>query len=564
MAARRVEVPGSEKKPVHNAREVGDRPADEMVVVTIRVRHKKALPKRVTEQLTPREYEETYGASKEDMAKVVAFAKSHGLEVIEKDAAKRKIAVRGPVDKIAAAFGTQLKTYAAPEGEYRGREGSILIPEELAGVVVGVFGLDNRPVAKPHFRVTRFEPSAIVGEGFAAAAKVTAHALGVRSFSPVDLAKRYFFPKHVTGKGQTVAIIELGGGFRPAELTKYFKKIGVAPAPKVSVASFPGAGKNTPGTDPLDPDNPDVEVMLDIQVAAGVAPGARFVVYFAPNGSGHSFTTAVSAAIHDKESRPSVISISWGGPESAGPEPNQFEADMNDLIQAAAQLGITVCIAAGDNASADFAADNNAWDHHAHVDFPAASPFALSCGGTRINPDGTSPSEVVWHPGPNDGTGGGVSRVFDLPDYQKNAKVPKRKNPAGPVRRGVPDVAGNAAQESGYLILCDGQWFPDATAEVKPVGGTSAVAPLWAGLIALLNEALGKPLGFVNPMLYKLAGSSAFSDIRAGNNGDYKAGAGWDACTGLGVPNGQALLAALQGLAKPKAAKKPLAKRARA
>jgi len=222
MAARRVAVPGSEKKPVHNAREVGDRPADETVVVTIRVRHKKALPKRVAEQLTPREYEETYGASKEDMAKVVAFAKSHDLEVIEKDAAKRKVAVRGQADKIAAAFGTQVKTYAAPDGEYRGREGSILIPEELAGIVVGVFGLDNRPVAKPHFRVTRFERSDTVGEGFAAAAKVTAHALGVRSFSPVELAKRYAFPKNVTGKGETVAIIELGGGFDPGEFTKYF------------------------------------------------------------------------------------------------------------------------------------------------------------------------------------------------------------------------------------------------------------------------------------------------------------------------------------------------------
>ena len=515
--------------------------------MTIRVRRKKALPKRITEQLTHAEYAAQYGASDADLDKVAAFAKEYRLKVIERDAAKRKIAVRGNVADVQAAFGTHLRTYAAPSGEYRGREGKISVPADLAKIVRGVFGLDNRTVAKPHFRATRISASEIVGQGAGASPHVTAHALGSVSFKPTELAQRYKFPANATGKGQTVAIIELGGGFRQSELATYFKSIGV-PTPVVDVATFAGSGTNSPGTDPFDPSNPDVEVMLDIEVVAAVAPGARSIVYFAPSATGHSFITVLSAAIHDTKNKPSVISISWGGPEN--PSASQFESDMNDLLETAAHLGITVCAASGDNGSADFRADDNDWDGRAHVDFPASSPFSLACGGTRIQP-GNTPEEVVWHPGPNDGTGGGVSSIFPLPDYQKNVKVPKRKNPSGPVARGVPDVAGDAAQESGYRVLCDGQQFPDAANGVPAVGGTSAVAPLWAGLIACLNEALGKRVGFVNPTLYRLAGSPAFGDIRAGNNGDYKAAKGWDACTGLGVPNGQALLTAMKGIVQP-------------
>jgi hypothetical protein len=210
-------------------------------------------------------------------------------------------------------------------------------------------------------------------------------------------------------------------------------------------------------------------------------------------------------------------------------------------------------VAAGDAGSADypFHDPRRPWDGHAHVDYPASDPLCLGCGGTLLQPTPTGVSEVVWHPGQNDGTGGGVSRVFPLPDYQVSAGVPTAANPIGPIMRGVPDVAGDASQESGYHVLCDGQFFPDPANQVPPVGGTSAVAPLWAGLIALLNQGLGRRLGFVNPQLYALSASGAFRDITSGNNGDYQAGAGWDACTGLGTPDGQKLLAALQNFPHP-------------
>ncbi len=290
----------------------------------------------------------------------------------------------------------------------------------------------------------------------------------------------------------------------------------------------------------------DIEVMLDILVAGAAAPGANIVVYFAPDLSDQSFLNVMSAAIHDSVNKPSIISLSWGGSEEACTE--QFRRDYDELLQSAASLGITVCVASGDNGSAD--QDAGTWDGNAHVDFPASSPFALSCGGTKIDVSGAPGNaivgESVWHDGPNDGTGGGVSRFFPLPDYQQSAAVPAARNPAGNAGRGVPDVAANAAPSSGYQIVCGGHLFPDPIQGVPPAGGTSAVAPLWAGLIARINQRLGKPVGFINPVLYRIPpDAAAFRDITDGNNGDYQAAPGWDACTGLGSPRGKNLVKVL-------------------
>jgi kumamolisin len=209
---------------------------------------------------------------------------------------------------------------------------------------------------------------------------------------------------------------------------------------------------------------------------------------------------------------------------------------MDSAFQDAAALGVTVCCASGDDGSGDRVNDG-----HAHVDFPASSPHVLACGGTRLEGSGaTIEKEVVWNEGTNNGaTGGGVSDTFALPDWQSKAKVPPSANAGKHVGRGVPDVSGDADPQTGYEVLVNGQSFV--------IGGTSAVAPLWAGLIALANQKLDTRLGNVSPLLYKLSSKSgAFHDISTGNNGAYKADAGWDACTGLGTPNGQKLISALQ------------------
>ena len=158
----------------------------------------------------------------------------------------------------------------------------------------------------------------------------------------------------------------------------------------------------------------------------------------------------------------------------------------------------------------------------------------MGCGGTALRVSGTKiADEVVWE----DHSGGGVSRIFNLPSYQENAGVPSAVNPAGPVRRGVPDVAGDADPATGYKVLVDGQNLT--------FGGTSAVAPLWAGLIARINQKLGHNAGFINTILYQ--NPQACNDITSGSNIDYNAGPGWDPCTGLGSPQGAAILQALSG-----------------
>jgi kumamolisin len=252
-------------------------------------------------------------------------------------------------------------------------------------------------------------------------------------------------------------------------------------------------------------------------------------VYFAPN-TDQGFYEAISQAAHDTTYKPSVISISWGGPEDSwnGPSRSALETAMQD----AAALGVTVVSAAGDNGSGDGVSDGKP-----HVDFPASSPHSLACGGTTLMSSGQSiTSEVVWNETANNegATGGGVSIEFPLPSWQQNVKMPT--TPSGSTGRGVPDVAGNADPSTGYQILVGGQ--------TQAIGGTSAVAPLWAALIARLNQKLGKPVGDVHAAIYQV-GASAFRDITQGNNGAYQAGTGWDACTGWGSPNGQALLDAL-------------------
>jgi kumamolisin len=273
--------------------------------------------------------------------------------------------------------------------------------------------------------------------------------------------------------------------------------------------------------------------MLDIEVAAAIAPKAEIVVYFAPN-TDKGFLDAITMATHDTTHKPSVISISWGAAEKNWT--GQAMTSYDQAFQAAAALGITVCCAAGDNGSGDAEEDGLA-----HVDFPASSPFALGCGGTKLTGLGSAiSSEVVWNEGPNSATGGGVSDSFPVPAYQSSTGIPQSVNPSHKAGRGVPDVSGDADPATGYFVRVDGQEFV--------IGGTSAVAPLWAGLIALLNQKLGHPIGFLNPLLYgSLAGTGSFHDITSGNNGAYTAKKRWDPCTGWGTPDGAKLLHALGG-----------------
>ena len=342
------------------------------------------------------------------------------------------------------------------------------------------------------------------------------------SYTPLQLGELYDFPASTDGSGRTIAIVELGGGFAQSDLDAYFGGLGIT-TPKVTAVPVDGGG-NVPGGDPSGADG---EVLLDIEVVGALAPAADIPVYFAPNTDA-GFLDAVADAAHASPT-PVAISISWGQNEDEWTA--QARTALDQAIQDAAALGVTVTVAAGDNGSADGSTDGSP-----HADFPASSPHALACGGTSLHASGgTVQSETVWNDGAQGGaTGGGVSRVFPLPSWQRTAGVPSA--PSGGTGRGVPDVAGDADPATGYQVLIDG------TRTV--IGGTSAVAPLWAALTARLAQALDAPLGLLQPKLY--AAGAGFRDVTVGNNGAYAARPGWDACTGLGVPSGTALLAALR------------------
>jgi kumamolisin len=507
MSQTRIAIAGSRRVPVAGAARVGPVDSHERVEATIVLRRSPKLTEpsgQIGVRVRRADFAAAHGADPHDMEIVERFAHEHGLTVVASHAGRRTVHVAGPADAMKAAFGTQLSYYESPEGRYRGRIGAVTLPDDVAPVVEAVLGLDNRPIAKPHLR-RHAQPETADGALF-----------------PTQVATAYNFPATVNGNGETIAILELGGGFKPQDLETYFGSLKI-PTPKVSAIGVL-TGTNNPGQDP----NADGEVMLDIEVAGAVAPGARIVVYFAPN-TDQGFHDAIATAVHDDVNKPSVISISWGSAEANWTP--QARKVMNAALQDAAALGVTVTVAAGDDGSSD------GLPHGEHVDFPASSPFALACGGTKleVTASGSIQGESVWNEqGSGRGaTGGGFSAVFNLPDYQRNSNASKHGK-----MRGVPDVSGNADPTTGYRVLVDGS--------MEVIGGTSAVSPLWAGLVALLNQQTGSALGFLNPALYAKA-AGGFHDIVTGDNGSFKAGPGWDATTGLGTPDAKHL--ALAGVA---------------
>ena len=523
----RVPLKGSERDLLSGSRALG--PADPaervQVSVLLRRRSSQALRDRVSKlsrgdrssgHLSREEFARQFGADPADIAAVRTFAANHGLSVVAEHPERRTVLLSGTVAQLETAFGVKLQRCQHSSGTYRGRQGSIQLPAELAGIVEAVLGLDNRPQARAHFRIRGAQPGQTRRPQQAAPV----------AFTPIQLASLYGFPQ-ATGQGQCVGIIELGGGFTQADLQTYFSNLGVT-SPKVIAVPVDG-GANTPTGDA---NGPDGEVMLDIEVVGAIAPQASIAVYFAPNTDA-GFLDAITTAIHDTTNKPSVISISWGSAESNWT--SQSMTAMDEAFQAAAALGVTICAASGDSGSSDGETDGSD-----HVDFPASSPYALACGGTSLRASQTGiTSEVVWNNGSQGGAGGGgVSSFFALPGYQSGLQTSDADGVATPLgKRGVPDVSGDADPETGYNVRIDG------TDTV--IGGTSAVAPLWSGLLARINELTGKPVGYLHARLYQ--NEAAFRDITEGNNGDFSASAGWDACTGLGSPDGQKLADVFEG-----------------
>lgn len=544
---------GSERHPVKGAELLGPAEAAEKLTVTITVRrrpdgarlpdfeHFRKTPFGERQRMPENEFALQYGASADDLKRVEAFAHGHGLRVVEAHAARRAVKVQGTVEQMSRAFGVTLGRYrhtipgrqrGKTESEtYRGRDGYIHIPAELTEIVTGVFGLDNRTVAKRN----------------------AADPPGTTPLPTTEITKLYDFPANQAA-GQIIGIVSAAGGYLASDISSTF---GGTP-PQVTDVSIDGQTNGGFA---------DGETTQDICIAGLAAPGAAIAVYFQP-GDEAGWVNLFLRAAHPNPGDPLVTVLSSSFYICDGDDPDTLTNEgvssgllstVSDAFMDAALQGLTICIASGDTgASSKVGGHPAAWglpfppDHKAHVQFPGSSPWVLAVGGTTIgNVSGLSFDEYVWNdpstadPSQWGTTGGGVSAFFPQPSYQSAAGIPMSLY-TGTNGRGVPDVAGNASFNAGYSGIFEGG--------VASLGnGTSASSPLWAGLIAVLNAALGVNVGFVNPVLYAL-GSPFFHDIVPGagpaNNDNagvtgYPAGPGWDACTGWGSPRGKTLLLGL-------------------
>ena len=517
----------SVRHPRHGAHKVGPSDPKESLTVTVRVRRRPDAPALPAPSAAgPRkiishaEFAANYGAAQADFDKVTAFAKEHGLKVVDANLTRRTVILSGTVAQMNQAFGVELAQYKTPTEVYRGREGAVQLPASLANIVEGVFGLDNRRMAKR-----------------AAVRPMAKPQQSAQALTPPQVAGLYNFP-NPPATNQTIGLLEFGGGYTASDIQAFFQGLNLS-TPTLTAVGVDGVS-NSPG----DADT-DTEVALDIDVSGSVGQGANIAVYFAP-WTEQGWVDIVTTAIHPATGQPapSVLSISWGWPELEEADNLSWTQQAIDAVSATFQeagaLGITVFVASGDHGS-----NCGISDKKAHVSYPGSDPWITSCGGTVLtNVSGSSFDQGTWQDNDNWATGGGISDVFTtVPTWQANAKLPGSVND-GHAGRGIPDVAGNADSASGYNLTVDGQ-------ATGPVGGTSAVAPLYAGLVALLNSNLSAPVGFLNTTLY--SNTSVCEDIADGvSNATYGApgytsGPGWDGCTGLGSINGAQLLAMLKG-----------------
>jgi subtilase family serine protease len=562
-------LPGSERRAVRNAQRVNAADPDKVLTVSVYVRRRPSAPPLAGQEhwmrtppghrqfLTREEMAAIHGAVQADLDIVSQFGQSHGLTVTDTSVARRLVALSGTVRQMNDAFAVDLGQYESPVGSYRGREGPVHLPDYVADVVVGVFGLDDRPMAR----------RASTGTG----------PPGASTLTPPQVAKLYNLPVG-SAAGQTIGVLVFGGGYDLTDIDAFFAGLNQT-TPNIHAVSVGGVTNSPIG----DPNGDDGEVVMDIDVAGSVGVGANIAVYFA-SLTDQGWADVVTAAVLEPTAlpagwaAPSVLTCSWGwteleadAPTGDAASPWSFEWTkqainlLSGTFQQAAMMGVTVFNCSFDNGSNGYQNDGNA-----HVAYPSSDKWVTACGGTRItNVAGSAFTESTWNDDAfqtGSATGGGISDAIDLPVWQQNI-VPPSVNAGGRIGRGLPDIAGNASYYSGYLLQVDGK--PNVQNN-----GTSSVAPLYAGLIAIINATLGQPVGYLNPTLYALAKNPAYAGvIRDINDGisnavhwvnqdgttgrpspGYTSGAGWDACTGLGVLDGTKLLAALQSLAANKVA----------
>jgi kumamolisin len=563
------QLENSERPPARGARLRGPADANETVRIVFVVRRRPGappLPDQAYWMATPpgrrkflsrAQFAEQFGAAPAELDKVAKFARDQGLTVNETSVGRRSVIASGTVAIVNQVFGVALSTYEIGSDTYRGHSGRVRLPAEIADLLDGVLGLDNRRIGR----------------------RASNGPFGAVPLTPLQVAQFYQFPIGASSKnatGQTIGILEFGGGYNLGDMQTYWNSLSVTPLPKV--VSIP---PNVPYGGTMDMQDPaDLEVMLDAEVAGAIAAGAKIVLYF---GTGFTEGTPdemgwhslLSSAIHDDVNNPQVLSISWSDVEEAFGSSNI--GMLTTVFQEAASLGVTILVSSGDYGASGYNPNDPNLDGQPHVHYPASDPWVTGCGGTYIATNPPPLSQGTWNDPydpvnnqPFGATGGGVSVIVTTGNgYQYPWQGSANINLAG---RGVPDVAGNASAYSGYDIVVYGNtlsWLNNYNSNqfnYGAIGGTSAVAPLYAGLIALINANLfpspitaQTSVGYLNPTLYTLgaiqqsegppkSSDLVFWDVADGGNNTfngvqgYTSGPGWDECTGWGSINGIQLL----------------------
>jgi subtilase family serine protease len=465
--------------------------------------------------LTADEIGRRFGLDDEAIQRVTEWASAHGLAVGDVSPQRIGVAVRAPARAIEAAFDVTLRDFADTQGHrYHAPVETPRIPPELDGLVNAVTGLDGRPSERPAF----------LGPIAAGPAKGLTPAIIDRAYELEGLRAQ-----GLHGENQTVAIVSLDT-FDPNDVSTFDRMAGTS-GPKVQRVKVNG-GLDKPGDD-------QDEVNLDIDVIRAVAPRAQIVSYESPNRSG-ALAALVDRVVADGKA--DVISISWGSCELG--RTSEGLSRMARSLAAAAAAGITVFVASGDH-GAYGCIDQDREDLRIAVDSPASDVNVVSVGGTYASmlADGTYIDEVGWEePLTGWAPGGGLSVVSDRPSWQRGPGVDNARSTG---KRQVPDVAGPADPDSGFLTVSAGDAFSG--------GGTSAAAPFWAGYTLLVRQLAEREgvhgLGALGPVLYALAAThpagELFHDVSRGGNLYDDATAGWDYATGLGTPRGTPLARAI-------------------
>lgn len=462
-------------------------------------------------------------ATPEALQAVEDFANAYSLDIVNKKNRERWVSLRGTVENVENALDISIRKFYLQGNPYYFHKGEVAVPKALNGLVEAVTGINQEPI-----KCEKIFPDE---------KKLKEAQLKGLAVMPQDYAKLYNFPENLDGTGQCIGLISLGGGYKDTCLESYFEKINI-PLPGISWVSVDEAQN-----DPMQNLFYDYEVYMDIEIAAALAPGAKIVMYFAPNTAA-GVIKAIKKAVYDSENNPGIISMSWGCLE------NVFSTiekrALNHVLMEAAAKNVTVIVSSGDHGSSGTNSPDGL-----NVQIPAANPYVLAVGGTEVHAQGGAIlDEKVWEQTlslagktATAASGGGFSSFWPIPRYQLDNII---REDYKQTTRGLPDVAANASTYPGiYLHVHESEQISM---------GTSAAAPLWAALIARINQylnSLGLPnAGFLNPYLYQREISPAFNQITEGSNGAYEADQGWDPCTGLGTPNGQVLMKKIEWMQK--------------